>query len=64
MTVSYPAISKKATQIITAERPEDREQAAYLMARYALMTIWHKDPEQAVSRTRALLAEFSAMASQ
>ena len=64
MTVSYPAISKKATQIITAERPEDREQAAYLMARYALMTIWHKDPEQAASRTRALLAEFSAMASQ
>jgi len=64
MTVSYPAISKKAAQIITLEKPEDRERAAYLMARYALMTIWHKDPQQAASMTRKLLSEFAAMASQ
>ena len=61
---NYASISKKGAQIITAERPEERDDAAYMLARYALLTIWHKSPQKAAEQTRRLLSEFASMSSQ
>lgn len=59
----YAKIAPKVAALITAARPEDRAQTAYLIARYAVLSLWHKSPETATNRLRSLLSELAAMGS-
>lgn len=63
MTSQYARIAPKVTALISAEKPDDRAQTAYLIARIAFLTIWHKSPETATTRLRSLLSELAAMGS-